>query len=298
MIDLLRSIRPLNLLIILLSQSLFYFLLLKPLAAASAISLAITDAHFWLIVLLTELLAISGYWVNNLFDHRIDRHNHRPNPFSSQTFSLRTGWLVYGFLNVLVVVLALFLTPLSINYLWSALIAGFALFWYSFQLKCVPLWGNFIISGFVGCVPLMVLWGELPRFELWGQNVRMNGFVLLVLTYSLFAFFSNLLREVIKTIEDFPGDWAQSCRTLAVTWGVKVAFWISIGVLGFTGLLMFMMLNSLNALSGQWSLSVISMSALMLAGIGYLLVIRRWRTAQLMVKWLMLMGLMALFLYK
>lgn len=297
MFDLLLSIRPLNLFIILFSQSLFYFLLLKPLANDSLSPLVISDGQFWLIVLLTEFLAGSGYWVNNLFDQRIDQYNQRPNPFSNGVLSLRSGWLVYVLLNLVIIGLALSLIPLSINYLWSALIAGVALFWYSYQLKCVPLAGNIIISCFVGCVPLMVFWGELSRLAYWWQNPHLNNFVLLVLTYSLFAFFSNLLREIIKTIEDFPGDRAQSCQTLAVTWGVTRAAWLALIILTITGLLMFRMLRVLDTLSPQWSVGVIILSALMLGGIGYFLIIKKWRIAQQMVKLLMLLGLMALFLY-
>lgn len=60
---------------------------------------------------------------------------------------------------------------------------------------------------------------------------------------------------------------------------------------------MFRMLRVLDTLSPQWSVGVIILSALMLGGIGYFLIIKKWRIAQQMVKLLMLLGLMALFLY-
>ncbi|MDO8971961.1 MAG: hypothetical protein Q7U74_14800, partial [Saprospiraceae bacterium] len=47
--------------------------------------------------------------------------------------------------------------------------------------------------------------------------------VALVWLYALFAFLSNLLREQIKDLEDFQGDAACGCNTLAVLKGPRFA---------------------------------------------------------------------------
>jgi 4-hydroxybenzoate polyprenyltransferase len=43
----------------------------------------------------------------------------------------------------------------------------------------------------------------------------------LVLAYSLFGFFSTLIREIIKDIEDLKGDETFGCKTLPILWGVR-----------------------------------------------------------------------------
>ena len=45
----------------------------------------------------------------------------------------------------------------------------------------------------------------------------------LVWLYALFAFLSNFLREQIKDLQDFPGDAACGCNTLAVLKGPRFA---------------------------------------------------------------------------
>jgi 4-hydroxybenzoate polyprenyltransferase len=44
---------------------------------------------------------------------------------------------------------------------------------------------------------------------------------LLVLTYAIFAFFLNLIREIIKDIEDRNGDRKHGCRTLPIVLGFR-----------------------------------------------------------------------------
>jgi 4-hydroxybenzoate polyprenyltransferase len=44
---------------------------------------------------------------------------------------------------------------------------------------------------------------------------------LLVLTYAIFAFFLNLIREIIKDIEDRNGDRRHGCRTLPIVLGFR-----------------------------------------------------------------------------
>ena len=44
---------------------------------------------------------------------------------------------------------------------------------------------------------------------------------LLVLTYAIFAFFLNLIREILKDIEDRQGDRKHGCRTLPIVIGFR-----------------------------------------------------------------------------
>ena len=61
-----------------------------------------------------------------------------------------------------------------------------------------------------------------------GASIWLIGFYyqkseLLILTYALFAFFMNLIREIIKDIEDLDGDRKHGCQTLPIVLGFRNA---------------------------------------------------------------------------
>lgn len=280
-----------------LTLALFYYGLMLPVLGTHQIPIRMDESQFWTLVLMTVLMGLGGYWINNLFDEHIDRINARPNPFSQGLISNRLGWLVYGAIILISVFCAFLLRGLSYSYLWSACIAHLALFWYSYQLKCVPLAGNLIISAFVGCVPLMIIWGELPHLQQWWQYPLTKTFFILLVTYALFAFLTNVLREIVKTLEDVKGDSARGCKTVTVEFGERSALVCAYTFLLLTGAVITLMISELDTLSSKMSLSVIVLNLIMVTFIGFLLYHKRWSSAQLTIKLFMVMGIFALLLY-
>ena len=53
------------------------------------------------------------------------------------------------------------------------------------------------------------------------------------MTYSLFAFFMTLIREVVKDLEDMKGDTTFGCKTLPIVWGIRKTKYFLYGVISF-----------------------------------------------------------------
>ena len=70
-----QFIRFPNLLIVALTQYLLYHLLLLPNFQKAGISPTLDPFHFFLLVLITVLIAASGYVINDLIDYKKDLHH-------------------------------------------------------------------------------------------------------------------------------------------------------------------------------------------------------------------------------
>ena len=116
------------------------------------------------------------------------------------------GNLLIGFANLLCVIL-----------LW----------FYSTTFKRNLLIGNIVISLLSAWVVLVLYFSEWAR--LFHLNVNpadlhtMTRVFRFAVLYAGFAFIISLVREVVKDIEDMPGDEKYGCRTMPIVWGVHVS---------------------------------------------------------------------------
>lgn len=211
--------RPVNLVIIALTQLFFYYFILKPLFfQKSQINLSIIeDWHFFIITVITCLVAIGGYIVNDIFDINIDLKN-KP----QKTLNNISLWkFMYGFVGVLGLILTSGLAYIYEN-IYFVLIYNtsvYSLFEYSYRLKCKPLIGNVIVALFSALVVAAVLgpfWLLIPQLS----EIEFDLLVMYFSYYFIFAFLVSLIREILKDMEDFYGDKSEKCKTLAVESGI------------------------------------------------------------------------------
>jgi len=113
-------------------------------------------------------------------------------------------------------------TGLLINWKVGAInfASGFLLWLYSNNLKRQPLIGNLVVAILTG----------LSIFLL---SFLYEQYLPLVMTYSLFAFFMTLIREVVKDLEDMKGDTTFGCKTLPIVWGIRKTKYFLYGVISF-----------------------------------------------------------------
>lgn len=150
------------------------------------------------------LAAVSGMFViaagniiNDYFDVEIDRINKPERVLPAGKLSPNSALLLY----VLFSIIALFLSA-EIN-LSAFLIVVFAclmLFLYSYKLKKIILMGNLTVSFFTG---LAFIFGGVAVGN-WQAGIFP----------ALFAFFVNLIREIVKDAEDVKGDKMAGVITL------------------------------------------------------------------------------------
>lgn len=164
-------------------------------------------SHFALhcMVLSTLLIAAAGYIINDYYDVKIDLINKPERVVVGRFMKRRVAMIFHTVFNFSAAFLVLWISwKLSIVYLATA----FGLWLYSNQLKRLPLVGNVSIALFTG-LALYILTVLFPEKSS------------LIFTYTLFAFFTTLIREIIKDMEDLKGDSTFGCKTLPIIWGIR-----------------------------------------------------------------------------
>ena len=209
------------------------------------------DQKLWSILALCffiSCVSIFGYLLNDAYDLEIDKIN-KPNK-SSHNFSkpqlIKYAWgFLIGGLVIIPIGLPKQLLVLSILGVLVALL----LWIYSTQLKCIPIWGNVTVALLCALVPICTLFIHYD-----------SSMMLWVIAYALFAYGSNLIREIVKDIEDMKGDQQSNCMTLPVKIGFETSkrILIFINVMFILALIAAIWLLPLNILNlGLYTLMII-----------------------------------------
>lgn len=244
----------------------------------------INIAHSWEILAAAAAAALvtaGGNAINDFFDVDIDRINRPNRPLASGKLS--TGQVKRFYLVTTVAGLAV---SMAIN-TWTFLIAVAAailVFLYSLKLKRTIFFGNFVVALVTG---IAFIYG--------GTAV---GDIRDVYPAAVFAFLTNLIREIIKDAEDVRGDGEIGIRTIATKWGTRTSTWISIGL---TALFLFLTWGAFRL--GVLPVQFLTVCGLTIFPIGvyitYLLITRRsFSEASFGYKLIMVFGLVALIVGK
>ena len=160
-----------------------------------------------LVAPLTGLLVAGGAnAINDYFDVEIDRVNRPDRPLPSGRLQKRDAWIVWSVLSAAGVLINFALRPLA---LVIALLSVALLYGYSRSLKQTVLVGNVAVATMTA---MAFIYGGVASGEIFKSMVP-----------ALFAFLSNLARELVKDAEDVRGDALQKAATLPVAYGATVA---------------------------------------------------------------------------
>ncbi|MEM7511737.1 MAG: UbiA family prenyltransferase [Bacteroidota bacterium] len=196
--------RPVNVLISFISFGLACFI------ASSRHVHFISHEMFWATSLMIVLIAATGYWINDIYDFKIDRINRPDRTVVNAILSVKkvlTGYII----------------GISIILLFSVLFIGYykrhpeitlinilsvgLLFVYASFLKKVGVVGNFVIG-------LLIILVVLLGGYLYGINFTLMWMM-------AFAFQITLIREITKDVQDIKGDLAYKLRTLPIQIGME-----------------------------------------------------------------------------
>ena len=149
------------------------------------------------------LTAAAGNIINDIIDKNADKINHPVRIIPSGKLSVKQAGIEYFFLVIAACVISSFINQLSflIVFLTSVL-----LFLYSNILKRIPLLGNITIAYLTG---MAFIYG--------GVSV---GHPRAALIPALFAFMINLIRELVKDIQDIDGDKNVGIKTFPIKFGI------------------------------------------------------------------------------
>ena len=212
--SLLKLIRWPNLLMIAFIQYLIRYSLIIPLNLPHALD----EFYYGLGVLCSILLAAGGYIVNDIYDLETDAHN-KPDRISiGKGISLNVAWNLY-FISLLgATASAYFLSDFAgLDNLWLiAPLASILLYLYASDLKKRAVLGNLLVS-FLSAMPvfLIAIFDIFPAATAENAEQVRQSFEVII-AYALFAFWTTLIRELIKDAEDRKGDRLSGYKTLAI----------------------------------------------------------------------------------
>ncbi len=233
----LRLVRWPNLVMIAVTQVLFYFSLVEPLYQ-KGINTTFERLHFLLLIMASVLIAAAGYIINDYFDLNIDQVNKPERTVIDKIIKRRWAIVMHLSFSSVAIIISFYIDFKSATF-WlgvSNIICAFLLFGYSITLKKKLLWGNILISALTAWVVIVCFLCYYHSFYCSSCNRSFlelydNRFIRISFLYAGFAFVISLIREVIKDLEDIDGDLKYGCRTMPIAWGIPaskvfVAVWL------------------------------------------------------------------------
>jgi 4-hydroxybenzoate polyprenyltransferase len=236
--EFLKLVRWQNLLVVILTMVLMRYAVLAPLI--SKISVVMNNGtgepvpmtlrfpwyDFVLLVMATVLITAGGYVINDYFDIRTDLIN-KGKVIVGTKISRRKAILWHSVLNIAGVAIGFYISYVSGYFLLGSMfmIVSGLLYFYSASYKRQFLIGNIIVALLTGMVPMLVVFYEWPAlYKYYTLNAvslpKINFIIYWIGGFGLFAFLTNLTREIIKDIEDFEGDIAYGRNTVPVIMGI------------------------------------------------------------------------------
>lgn len=305
----LRLVRWPNLVMIAVTQALFYFSLVEPLYQ-KGIQTNFGKFHFLLLIISSVLVAAAGYIINDYFDLNIDQVNKPDKTIIDKLIKRR--WAIVLHLGFsFVAVLIGFYIDLNSSVFWlgsSNIIVSFLLFGYSVSLKKKLLWGNILVSALTAwvvfisflCYYQSFYCADCPGDFLDTYN---NRFIRISFLYAGFAFIISLIREVVKDLEDMDGDSRYGCKTMPIAWGIPAtkvfaAVWLVV-------LIAMISIVQIYVMQFGWIWSAVYCIALIILPL--LWILHRlpraqnpgdYRQMSRMIKWVMLAGLLSMIFFK
>ena len=209
-----------NLLIIGLTQ---YFSVIFLVAYPEPHAEILYDLNLFLLSTSTVLIAAAGYIINDYYDVKIDYINKPDRVVVGKLIKRRIVLASHWVLNLIGIGIGFYLNPYVglINFF-----SGFLLWLYSNQLKRMPFVGNLVVALLTGLSIFVVA-------IYYQKNMS------LLLNYAVFAFSINLIREVIKDMEDLRGDMRFGSKTLPIVWGLRKTKYFLYGLISIFVALLF-----------------------------------------------------------
>ena len=218
------------------------YCIIQPIFIRYYIDLEFPTLLFMLLVLTVVLIAAAGYMINDYFDVKTDLVNRPDKVIIGKHIKASKVYIAYFVINFIALGISFYLSisvgvtsmtflfPLAMGLLW----------FYSTTYKRLLLTGNILVSIIVAGVPLLVALYEMPLIHVKYLHYPLAYSILLKIiagwcgTYALFAFIVNLIRELVKDIEDFEGDIAFGRTTLPIAFGLKTSKIVVVSLIAVT----------------------------------------------------------------
>lgn len=229
----LKLIRFQNLLMLAFMQLVFRYLFL----AQSYVDMALTDFNYILLVLSTVCIAAGGYVINNIMDQDTDEIAKPQNRVVGVSISETVAYNWYIGLTIVGVGIGFYLSNVIYKPTFASMfiLVATLLYVYATNLKQIPLLGNVIVAFLLSVSILIIaLFDIFPATDM-DNKIRMGEAFNILVDYAIFAFIINLIRELVKDLEDMDGDSATGINTLPIAIGINKTK-ILVGILTVTAI--------------------------------------------------------------
>jgi 4-hydroxybenzoate polyprenyltransferase len=210
------------------------------------IPLALNHFQYGLLVLSTVLIAAAGYVINDILDQETDYDN-RPNSIIvGKTISEKAAYNFYFTLNITGVGIGFYLSNViqRPSFTGAFIIISATLYMYATSLKQMLLIGNIIVALLLSFSVLIIGLFDLLPATYDGNRAEMGILFSMLIDYAVFAFIINLIREIVKDMEDIEGDYSQGMSTLPIAIGVIKTSRIVFGLAIIATLILFWYINT------------------------------------------------------
>ena len=234
----LKLIRYQNLLMLAFMQLVFRYLFL----AQSYVDLALTDFNYILLIFATVCIAAGGYVINNIMDQDTDEIAKPQNRVVGVSISETVAYNWYIGLTIVGVGIGFYLSNVIYKPTFASMfiLVATLLYMYATSFKQIPVLGNVVVALMLSTSIIIIgLFDILPAIDV-DNRFRMKEAFDILMHYAIFAFIINLIREIIKDLEDMDGDYQSGINTLPIAIGVQktkiivgVLTVISIGILAY-----------------------------------------------------------------
>lgn len=234
----LKLIRYQNLLMLAFMQLVFRYLFLEQ----SYVDLALTDFNYILLVIATVCVAAGGYVINNIMDQETDEIAKPHNRVVGFSISETVAYNWYIGLTIVGVGIGFYLSNVIYKPTFASMfiLVATLLYMYATSFKQIPVLGNVVVALLLSTSIIIIgLFDILPAIDA-DNRFRMKEAFSILMDYAIFAFIINLIREIVKDLEDMDGDYQSGINTLPITIGIPktkiivgILTVISIGILSY-----------------------------------------------------------------
>ncbi len=210
--------------------------------AQSYVDLALTDFNYILLVIATVCIAAGGYVINNIMDQDTDEIAKPQNRVVGVSISETVAYNWYIGLTIVGVGIGFYLSNVIYKPTFASMfiLVATLLYMYATSFKQIPVLGNVVVALMLSTSIIIIgLFDILPAIDM-DNRFRMKEAFDILMHYAIFAFIINLIREIVKDMEDMDGDYQSGINSLPIAIGVQktkiivgVLTVISIGILAY-----------------------------------------------------------------
>lgn len=305
----LRLIRIQNLIFIAFIQFVMRQVVLAPLLQTFGFDASIETNILLLLIITSVFIAAGGYVLNDYFDIKIDAINKPEKQIVGKTISRHTAMILHQVLTGIGVIcgllLAYFVRSFTLAFIFIV-IPGL-LWFYSASYKRQFIIGNLVIA-FIAAMTILVVGITQLAFlqkefgSLIFETPIPANFYGWIGGFALFSFLCTWIREIIKDMEDEPGDREMECHTMPIKWGTNKTKLFLYGLIVVTVAGLFITNSFFIPFEGDLTLRYIIFGlALPFLFLGYLIFISKTRTdyhqASNLTKVIMFVGVLYSFIF-